>query len=97
MGQKSSVTLSGRSNPTVTPMVEYAILIWIGVAIAGVLFFFYFIPVNSWIVALVSGLNLGMVTLIFMRLRKVPPGLIVQSMILATKAGIKGITTDQLE
>ena len=89
--------MSGRSNPTLTPMAEYAFLIWIGVAIAGVLIFFYFIPVNLWIVALFSGVNVGLVTLIFMRLRKVPPGLIVQSMILATKAGIKGITTDQLE
>ncbi len=32
-----------------------------------------------------------------MRLRKVPPGLIVKSLILATKAGIKGIDTAQLE
>jgi len=35
--------------------------------------------------------------LVFMRFRNVPPTLIVQSMILATKAGIKGITSNQLE
>jgi uncharacterized protein YqfA (UPF0365 family) len=32
-----------------------------------------------------------------MRFRKVPPHLIVRSLVLASKAGIKGITTDQLE
>src|SRR5690606_9611384 len=80
-----------------TKMTEFSFLIWIGVAIAGVLIFFYFVPVNLWIVAVFSGVNVGLVTLIFMRLRKVPPGLIVQSMILATKAGIKGITINQLE
>lgn len=35
--------------------------------------------------------------MVFMRFRKVPPKLIVQSQILSTKAGIKGITTQQLE
>src|SRR5690606_32418424 len=78
-------------------IAEYSFLIWIGVAIAGILIFFYFIPVNLWIVAVFSGVKVSLVKLIFMRFRKVPPGLIVQSMILATKAGIKDITTDQLE
>ncbi|MFO7257693.1 MAG: flotillin-like FloA family protein, partial [Bacteroidota bacterium] len=65
-------------------MTEFSFLIWIGIAIASILIFFYFVPVNLWIVAVFSGVNVGLVTLIFMRLRKVPPGLIVQSMILAT-------------
>ena len=78
-------------------IVEYSFLIWIGVAIAGILIFLYFVPINLWIVAAFSGVSVPLMTLIFMRFRKVPPGLIVQSMILATKAGIKGITTDQLE
>lgn len=78
-------------------IAEYSLLIWIGVAIVGILIFFYFIPVNLWIVAVFSGVSVSLVKLIFMRFRKVPPALIVQSMILASKAGIKGITTDQLE
>lgn len=78
-------------------LAEYSFLIWTGIALAGILIFFYFIPVNLWIVAVFSGVSVSLVKLVFMRFRKVPPGLIVQSMILATKAGIKGITTDQLE
>lgn len=78
-------------------LAEYSFLIWTGIALAGILIFFYFIPVNLWIVAVFSGVSVSLVKLIFMRFRKVPPGLIVQSMILATKAGIRDITTDQLE
>lgn len=78
-------------------MAEYYFLIWIAVGLVGMWIFFYFIPVNLWIMAVFSGVNVSLMTLVFMRFRKVPPGLIVQSLILATKAGIKEITTNQLE
>ena len=70
----------------------------LGAAIIGSLFLFtYVIPVSLWITAIFSGVHVGLLNLVFMRFRKVPPALIVQSMILATKAGIKGITSNQLE
>jgi uncharacterized protein YqfA (UPF0365 family) len=70
----------------------------IGVAIVGSLILFtYIIPVSLWITAIFSGVRISLLDLVFMRFRKVPPALIVQSLILATKAGIKGITTNQLE
>ena len=59
--------------------------------------FTYIIPVNLWVTAIFSGVRIGLVDLVFMRFRKVPPGLIVRSLILATKAGIKGISSNQLE
>jgi uncharacterized protein YqfA (UPF0365 family) len=78
-------------------MAEYALIVWIVVIVIGLWLFFYFIPINLWVTALFSGVSVNLMTLIFMRFRKVPPGLIVRSMILATKAGQKGITIDQLE
>jgi uncharacterized protein YqfA (UPF0365 family) len=52
--------------------------------------FFYFVPVGLYITAFFSGVKLRLIRdLIGMRLRKVPPVVIVRSMITATKAGIK--------
>jgi len=58
--------------------------------------FMYFIPVNLWITAIFSGVKVGLFELMFMRIRKVPPGIIVREMITATKAGLK-VTTSDLE
>ncbi len=48
----------------------------------------YFIPVGLWISALASGVPIGILDLFAMRLRKVPPSIIVNAMITAQKAGI---------
>ena len=56
--------------------------------------FLYFIPVNLWITAIFSGVRVGLFELVFMRIRKVPPGLIVRALITATKAGLKITSTD---
>jgi len=52
--------------------------------------------VNIWIQARMSKAPVGFGTLLAMKLRKVPTGLVVQSRITAIKAGID-VTTDQLE
>lgn len=78
-------------------MLEYIFIFWIVAFSIGLWLFFYLIPINLWIMALFSGVKINLMTLVFMRFRKVPPGLIVRSMILATKAGQEGITVDQLE
>jgi uncharacterized protein YqfA (UPF0365 family) len=78
-------------------MVNTALIIWVVAILAGILLFFYFIPINLWIMAQFSGVRVGLTNLIFMRVRKVPPGIIVRSMILATKAGIKDVTIRKLE
>ena len=66
------------------------------IIIATVLFLFlflYFVPLGLFITAYFSGVKVKIVRdLIGMRLRKVPPVLIVRSMITATKAGL---TIDQ--
>ncbi len=58
--------------------------------------FLYFVPINLWITAIFSGVKVGLFELVFMRIRKVPPRIIVESMITATKAGLQ-VTTTELE
>ncbi|ELR71273.1 DUF1432 domain-containing protein [Fulvivirga imtechensis AK7] len=58
--------------------------------------FLYFIPVGLWITARFSNVKVGLFELMFMRIRKVPPGVIVNSLITATKAGLT-VTTKELE
>ena len=72
-------------------------IIWVVAILAGILLFFYFIPLNLWIMARFSGVKVGLMNLVFMRVRRVPPGLIVRSLILANKAGLTEITASQLE
>lgn len=72
------------------------ILFIIAGMIALVLFYFIFSYLTLWLQALVSGAKVGLINIIFMRLRKVPPKLIVESKIMAVKAGIE-VTSDDLE
>jgi len=72
------------------------ILFVIAGIIALVLFYFIFSYLTLWLQALVSGAKVGLINIIFMRFRKVPPKLIVESKIMAVKAGIE-LTSDDLE
>lgn len=58
--------------------------------------FMSFFPVMLWISALASGVRVGIITLVAMRLRRVIPSRIVNPMIKAHKAGL-GLTINQLE
>ena len=68
------------------------------VIVIAVIVLLYFIgsSLSLWVQALVSGARVGLFNIIFMRFRKVPPKLIVESKIMAVKAGID-IGTDELE
>ncbi len=70
----------------------YIIIIFLGIVFFFV--FLYFVPVNLWITAVFSNVRVSLIELIFMRIRKVPPSVIVNSLITATKAGLM-ITEDQ--
>ncbi len=74
------------------------VLILFAVFAAIILFFIflYFVPVGLWIRAVFSNVSVGLFDLVLMRIRKVPPGTIVESLITATKAGLK-LTTNDLE
>ncbi len=56
----------------------------------------YFIPVGLWFTAFVTGVRISLLQLVLMRWRKVPPGVIVNSLITATKAGLH-LKRDDLE
>ncbi|MFB9210451.1 flotillin-like protein FloA [Echinicola jeungdonensis] len=56
--------------------------------------FLYFVPVNLWITAIFANVKVGIGELIGMRIRKVPPSIIVNSLITATKAGLDLKTND---
>ena len=77
-------------------MENFSILFLIAGGIILLFIFLYFVPISLWITALFSGVKVGLLELVFMRIRKVPPSLIVNSMINATKAGID-VTTTELE
>lgn len=74
-----------------------SILILIIAIVVAFWLFLYFIPLNLWITAAFSGVHVNLLDLVFMRFRKVPPFLIVNSLIIATKAGIKDVDVAQLE
>ena len=68
---------------------NFLVVIAIGIAsLFGLWIIFYFIPVGLWFTALLSGVRISLLQLVFMRWRKVPPQVIVRSMISATKAGL---------
>lgn len=64
--------------------------------VALVLIFFSFVPIGLWISALAAGVNVGIITLVGMRLRRVPPVRIIMPMIKAQKAGLD-TAIDKLE
>jgi len=72
------------------------ILAVIAVVIVVVLFFVVVSYLNLWLQALVSNARVGLFNIVFMQLRKVPPKLIVESKIMAVKAGVV-VSTDELE
>jgi uncharacterized protein YqfA (UPF0365 family) len=66
--------------------------------VLAVIALFYFIgsSISLWLQALVSGARVGLLNIIFMRFRKVPPKMIVEAKIMAVKAGLQA-STDNLE
>jgi len=71
-------------------LILILVLIFLGV-------FFSFVPLGLWISALAAGVSIRITDLIGMRLRRVPPGVIINSLIKAHKAGLSEVTLDKLE
>ena len=71
----------------------------IGLVVLGILIllFFYYVPFLLWISAIVSGVNVSLIQLFLMRIRKVPPHTIVACMIEAHKADLPEVKRDGLE
>jgi len=77
--------------------MDYLLVLTIGIAFVLLCIFFYYVPFLLWISAKVSGVNISLIQLFLMRIRKVPPGVITRAMIEAHKAGLKTLTRDELE
>ncbi len=69
-------------------------IVVIVIVIVALWILFYFIPIGLWFQALLSGVRVPLVQLIFMRWRKVPPSVIVNAMIEGKKAGIDLLHND---
>jgi len=74
--------------------VSFLLLVIFG--IVGIVVIFSFIPIGLWISALAAGVKIGIMTLIGMRFRRVPPARIVSPLIKADKAGLV-VSVNQLE
>ncbi len=71
----------------------------LGVIVFALVIIFYFVPIGLWIQGIVS-VGIGKITivdLIRMRLRKIPPRVIVDSIINLHKAGLEVISTGMME
>jgi uncharacterized protein YqfA (UPF0365 family) len=78
------------------PINPSQIILLILVVAVIVLLYFVGSAISLWVQALVSGGRVGLLNIVFMRFRKVPPKLVVESKIMAVKAGID-ISTNALE
>jgi uncharacterized protein YqfA (UPF0365 family) len=65
------------------------------IALVFLVTFFYFL--NVWVRAMASNAHVGLANLVFMKLRHVPPSLIVEALIRLKKAGLHQIETDHIE
>ena len=75
----------------------YSWIVIVVLSIVGLWIILYFIPIGLWFTSLLSGVKMSLLQLILMRWRKVPPTVIVRSMIEAYKAGLAEIKRDELE
>ena len=77
--------------------MEFTILMIMAAVLFIIIIFFYYVPFFLWINALSAGVHISLVQLFLMRLRRVPPRIVVYAMIEAHKAGLKDVTRDNLE
>jgi len=77
-------------------MQELSSVILISIGVITLLLFFYFIPVGLWISAIAAGASVRLLTIVGMRLRRVPPAAIIGPHISAVKANLH-IPIDKLE
>ena len=73
------------------------LILIVALALVVLIVFFYYCPFFLWISARVSGVKVSLLQLVLMRIRQVPPGVIVRALIEAHKAGLHDVTRDDLE
>ena len=85
--------------PLMAAAVDTSIMMIVGLValLVLVLIFFHFVPFGLWINAVSAGVRISLIQLFLMRLRRVSPRTIVDGMVMAHKAGLKGVSRDMLE
>ncbi len=76
--------------------MDLTLVIVAGLILIALFILFSVVPVGLWISAWAAGVRVPLITLIAMRLRRVPPAKIIYPLIKATKAGI-GVPLEKLE
>jgi uncharacterized protein YqfA (UPF0365 family) len=66
------------------------------VAVAALAVLLYLVPIPLWVAAWASGAYVGLFTLVAMRLRRIPPNVVITARISAVKAGLE-ISVNDLE
>ncbi len=84
-----TILLQGDSDNIVLLIIVFAVII-------GFFVMMYFVPIGLWITARFSGIHISLLTLVFMRIRRVSPNLIVDALITSHKAGLN-LESDHLE
>lgn len=64
------------------------LLLWIAIAVVGLVIVLWFFPVALWFQALLSGVHVSLIQLVLMRWRGVNPKTITMALITGTKAGL---------
>ncbi len=77
--------------------MKITLILIVALALVVLIVFFYYCPIFLWISARVSGVKVSLLQLVLMRIRQVPPGVIVRALIEAHKAGLHDVTRDDLE
>lgn len=77
-------------------VIGASLLIGAVLFIVAIMIFLHFVPLGLWISAMAAGVNVGIFTLVGMRLRRVNPTQIVLPLVKANKAGLS-VNVNQLE
>jgi uncharacterized protein YqfA (UPF0365 family) len=77
---------------TIIPLAIVLLLV-----IVFLVIFVVVIPIPLWIAAVFSGVRVNPISLVGMRLRRVPPQVIIAALIRANKAGLDGVKSNLLE
>lgn len=79
--------------------MDSSILLYLVILVGGIIalsVLLYLVPLGLWFQAIITNVRIGLLQLILMRWRKVPPSIVVNAMINSKKAGLD-LSPDQLE
>ncbi len=76
--------------------MDLPVVVLAGIIVVVILILFWLLPIPLWLSAKFANVHVSLMQLVFMRFRRVPPSIIVNAMVTATKAGIP-IERDLLE